>query len=287
MTRKEMLLAARDNAEIARDARWLLPSLNRLGYNEMTLLVEQIGEELDTIHDFVENGDETFTNSMDGEDGDEEEREFRFAFLELEAELEDIQGMFDEYGGWSSGASAFVNLMNKKESAILRGEYDNEDDDYTTCRAYDDCTVALIGKRYNFGVNGYDVYERDVWGLDNDSGEWASDKAKERLMKLTKKDMVDLIGDSVSIMLRFQAFYVRYQLMTQTFERIRGVNMETLNLIKDINAAYEDLAPELERNCRNGRHNYEYMYIYGNAANAAVKRFDSLLEKLPDRFWVE
>ena len=287
MKRKEMLLAARDNAEIARDARWLLPSLNRLGYNEMTLLVQQIGEDLDNIHYFVENGDETFTNSMDGEDGDEEEREFRFAFLELEAELEDIQGMFSEYSGWSSGASAFVDLMNKKESAILRGEYDNEDDDYTTCRAYDDCTVALIGKRYNFGVDGYDVYERDVFGLDSDSGEYASEQAKERLMKLTKKDMVDLIGTSVSIMLRFQAFYVRYQLMTQTFERIRGVNMETLNLMKDINAAYEDLAPELERNCRYGRHDYEYMYIYGTAANAAVRRFDSLLEKLPDRFWVE
>ena len=41
--------------------------------------------------------------------------------------------------------------------------------------------------------------------------------------------------------------------MTQTFERIRGVNMETLNLMKDINAAYEDPAPELERNCREER----------------------------------
>ena len=54
MTRKEMLLAARDNAEIARDTRRMLPSLNRLGYNEMTLLVEQIGEELDNIHYFVD-----------------------------------------------------------------------------------------------------------------------------------------------------------------------------------------------------------------------------------------
>ena len=42
MKRQEMLLAARDNAEIARDTRWMLPSLTRLGYNEMTLLMEQI-----------------------------------------------------------------------------------------------------------------------------------------------------------------------------------------------------------------------------------------------------
>ena len=282
MKRQEMLLAARDNAEIARDTRWMLPSLNRLGYNEMTLLVEQIGEELDNIHYFVENGDETFTNAMDSANSDGEEEQFRFTFLELESELEDIQEMFREYGGWNSGASAFVDLMNKKESAILRGEYDNEDDDYTTCRAYDDCTVALVGKRYNFGVNGYDVYERDVFGLGENSGEYAAEEAKKRLMRLTKKDMVDLIGESVSIMLRFQAFYVRYQLMTQTFERIRGMNLETLNLMKEINEQYEALAAELEDNRRHG-----IRYIYGTKASAAARRFDSLLEKLPDRFWVE
>ena len=172
--------------------------------------------------------------------------------------------------------------MNRKEAAILRGEYDNEDDDYTTCRAYDDCTVALVGKRYNFGVDGYDVYERDVFGLGENSGEYAAEEAKKRLMRLTKKDMVDLIGESVSIMLRFQAFYVRYQLMTQTFERIRGVNLETLNLMKEINEQYEALAAELEDNRRHG-----IRYIYGAKASAAARRFDSLLEKLPDRFWVE
>ena len=224
---------------------------------------------------------------MDSEDGDEEERQFRFAFLELEEEAEEIRGMFDDYGGWRSGASAFVNLMNRKEGRILRGEYDNEDDDYTTCRAYDDCTVALVGRRYNFGVNGYDVYERDVFGLGNDTAEYASEEAKKRLMHLTKKDMVDLIGESVSIMLRFQAFYVRYQLLRQTFEQIRGANLETLNLMREINAAYEDLAPELERNYRYGRRKYEAMFISGVAATAAERRFNSLLEKMPDRFWVE
>ena len=49
-TRRKTLLAARDNAEIVRDTRWMLPSLTRLGYNEMTLLMEQIEEELDNLH---------------------------------------------------------------------------------------------------------------------------------------------------------------------------------------------------------------------------------------------
>ena len=279
-TRAKTLLAARDNAEIARDTRWLLPSLTRLGYNEMTLLMEQIEEELDNLHYFVETGDETFSNAMNGED--DEETEFRMMFSELEAEAENIREMVGGYNAWGSPANEFVLLMNNKERAIQSGEYDNEDDDYTTCRAYDDCTVALIGKRYNFGVDGYDVYERDVFGLDDSGAEYASEAAKKRLMRLKKKDMVELVGQSVSIMLRFQTFYVRYQLLTQTFEQIRGANLETLNLMKEINAQYEVLAAELKENKRYGVHR-----IYGVKASAAAEQFDHLLEKLPDRFWVE
>ena len=279
-------MKTRNKAEIARDTRWKLPSLSRLGYNEMTLLMEQIQESLDAVHYFIDDGDETFMEAMEGDE--DAEREFRMAFSDLEAEAEEIQRIVSEYAEWNSLASSFADLMNDKERAVFQGDvdYDEDNEPYNSCRAYDDCTVALIGRKYNFGVNGYDVYERDVFGL-GDMSEYATEQAQKRLLRLKKKEIVELVGQSVSIMLRFQTFYVRYQLLTQTFEQIRGANLATLNLIKDINAAYEDLAPELERNCRNGRRNYEYMYIYGNAANAAVKRFDSLLEKLPDRFWVE
>ena len=54
-------MKTRSKAEIARDTRWKLPSLNRLGFNEMTLLMEQIQEDIDNIHYFIDNGDETFT----------------------------------------------------------------------------------------------------------------------------------------------------------------------------------------------------------------------------------
>ena len=127
----------------------------------------------------------------------------------------------------------------------------------------------------------------DVFGLDDSDAERAAEAAKKRLMRMTKKDMVELIGESVSIMLRFQEFYLRYELLTQTFEQIRGANLATLQLMKDIDAAYEDLAPELERNCRYGRHNPESMYIHGDRPKAAERRFDDLLKQLPDRFWVE
>ena len=283
-------MKTRSKAEIARDTRWKLPSLTRLGFNEMTLLMEQIQEDLDNIHYFIDSGDETFMEAMDGDE--DEEREFRMAFSELEAKAEEIQRIVSEYTAWNSLASSFADLMNNKERAVFQGDvdyddYDEDNEPYNSCRAYDDCTVALIGRKYNFGVDGYDTYERDVFRLDDNMSEYAAEQAQKRLLRLKKTEIVELVGQSVSIMLRFQTFYVRYTLLTQTFEQIRGANLATLNLIKDINAAYEDLAPELERNCRYGRHDPEYMFISGNRAQAAERRFDSLLKQLPDRFWVE
>ena len=278
-------MKTRSEAEIARDTRWKLPSLERFGFNEMTLELEKISESLDDLQYFVDDGDETFMEAMDGDE--DEEIEFRAMFSALEAEKEAISEMVYGYGYGS--ARGFVWLMNEKERKAFRGECDDDDDEgpYNACRAYDDCTVALVGRHNNLHTHGFDIYERDVFGLDDSDAERAAEAAKKRLMRMTKKDMVELIGESVSIMLRFQEFYLRYTLLTQTFEQIRGANLATLQLMKDIDAAYEDLAPELERNCRYGRHNPEYMYIHGDRPKAAERRFDELLKQLPDRFWVE
>ena len=250
-------MKTRSKVEIARDTRWKLPSLNRLGFNEMTLLMEQIQEDIDAVHYFIDNGDETFMEAMDGDE--DEEREFRMAFSELETEAEEIQRIVSEYTAWNSLASSFVDLMNDKERAVFQGDvdyddYDEDNEPYNSCRAYDDCTVALIGRKYNFGVDGYDTYERDVFSLGDDMSEYATEQAQKRLLRLKKAEIVELVGQSVSIMLRFQTFYVRYTLLTQTFEQIRGANLATLNLIKDINAAYENLAVSSQVKCTKTRH---------------------------------
>ena len=274
-------MRTRSAAEIARDTRYKLPSLNRLGYNEMTSLLDNIEETLYELRYFVEDGDETFTNAMDGDS--DAEIEFRVMFGELETEAEDIREMVSGYGDWNGPSSAFVHLMNDKERKAFWGECDDDDDEptYTSCRAYDDCTVALIGRKYNFGVDGYDPYERDTFGLrEEGERERASETAKKRLMRMTKGDMAELIGTSVSIMLRFQEFYLRYELLTQTFEQLRGANLSTLKLMKDIDAAYEALVPELA--------DYRlYGFFFTDKAKAAEQKFDGLLENLPDRFWVE
>ena len=265
-------MKARDNAALARDTRWKLPSLNRLGYGEMWRELEHIQNDLYEMRYFVEEGDETFTNAMNGDD--EEEWEFRMAFSELEGEAEDIREMFQS---WDK--KTFVLLMSQKE---LKELYD-ENPDYTTCRLYDDCTVALIGQGYNFGVNGFDVYEMDAFGLSNSEAKWAAEDAEKRLLRLTKEKLVRTVGQAVSIMLRFQAFYCHYILLTQTFEQIRGANLSVLKTIKEIDEAYEIIAKEMETNKRIG---FGYT-IYSDRARDAEARIDRLAEELPDRLWVE
>ena len=266
---------ARSKAEIARDTRWKLPSLNRLGFAEMWSEIEKIQSELYEMRYFVEDGDETFMNAMDGDS--EEEWEFRMAFSELEGEADEIAESFQN---WDNN---FVYLMTSKE----RAEMAENGIDYTSCRLYDDCTVALMsGKRkFNFGVMGYDTEESDFFGLDDGESEAAARQAEKRLLRLTKEKLVDTVGQAVSIMLKFYEFLLRYQLMTQTFEQIRGANLSILKLMKDIDAEYEIIAAEMAENKRIGLFNPRTMY--SKKAMNAERRFDSLIENLPDHCWVE
>ena len=262
----------RSKAEIAQAVRWKLPSLNRLGYREMWRELESIQDTLYEMHYFIEEGDETFMNAMDGEE--DEEREFRMMFSELEGEAEDIREMFSSFDN-----GVFPLLMTVSEQSEL---YEDEPE-YTTCRLYDDCTVALIGRGFNFGMNGFDVYEMDAFGLDDGSAEYAAKQAQKRLLRLTKEKLVDTVGQAVSIMLRFQEFFVHYQILTQTFEQIRGANLSTLQVMRDIDTTYEVMAADMADSKLFG---YGYRII-SDKGKAAERQFDRLLENLPDRLWVE
>lgn len=257
-------------AQIARDTRWKVPSMQILGYYEMWSELQKMREALDDIHWFVEQGDETFLNAVEYDD--EEENAFRVAFSELESHAESVNEMFEKY----ERNARFIHLMTQKEA----DDFDDADTaQYTTCRKFDDCTVALLGERYNYGMMGYDAFQEDFYVLDENDEANATDAAKKRLMRLGKRDMLDLMGQSLSIVLAFNDFRVSYTLMVQTFQLIRGENLETLNAMREINRMYDEVDKAIrykkERN------------FYEQGDKLLIARFDGLLESLPERMWVE
>lgn len=133
---------------------------------------------------------------------------------------------------------------------------------------YDDCTVALIGSRYK--VLGYDYVEEDYFALTSYDEGLAQTEAGKRLMRHTKADMLSTIGQCMGILLAFLDLRQQYDYLKATFDILRDENTSLLQTIREIDAAYN--AVTVDR---------------WHCSQEAIRRFDALLESLPDRVWVE
>ena len=135
-------------------------------------------------------------------------------------------------------------------------------------KMYDDCTVALIGNRYK--LIGYDYDEEDYVALASYDQELAQTEAGKRLMRKTKAEMISTIGQCVGVLVAFLDLRQQYDYLKATFDIVRDENTSLLKQIKEIEAAYEEADAA-------GWYSWRL----------EVKRFDQLLDYLPERTWIE
>lgn len=220
-------------AERARALRYKRPALASLGYEFISSQLEEICEACSDIHWFTDNDDKTLLNALDGDEG--AEYEFRMAFSELEGKAEQLND-------------------------VLR-DYDIRD-------YFDDCTVALIGNRY--GLVGYDAMEEDYYSLASYDSELAYTESGKRLMRRTKADMLSIIGQCMGIALAVIDLRQSYDNLKTTMDILRDKNTSLLQIIKEIDAAYEAV----------NEAGFERTWADEH------KRFDVLLKQLPDWAWM-
>lgn len=193
-------------------------------------------EELETISE--ECGDISYHYGdmdalVDAFDGDEEEAfEFRYAFTDLSANCDSLMEQL-----WG---------VDRQE--------------------YDDCTVALIGNRYN--MIGWDDVEEDYYSLTSYDAELANTDAGKRLMRHTKAEMIAIIGQSVGTLLAYLDLRQQYDYLKATMDVLRGNNRAILGQIKRIEELYEKVTVQYP-------------------ASEDVRAFDAVLELLPERMWIE
>lgn len=144
------------------------------------------------------------------------------------------------------------------------GEYDPEG----TARQYDDCTVALIGNRYD--LVGFDTLQEDYYSLTGYDTELAESEAGKRLMRHTKADMLSIIGQSVGILVAFLDVRQKYDYLQATLDVLRDENCSVLQVLRDINAAYERAEA-----------------VRFNDYYKEAQEFERLLWAVPERMWVE
>lgn len=90
-------------------------------------------------------------------------------------------------------------------------------------------------------------------------------------MRLTKKDMIATIGQSVGTLIAFLDLRQNYDYLKATFDILRDENTSMLKQIKAIEAAYEEACA----------------VDWWHRKREDIERFDRLLDALPDRAWIE
>ena len=228
-------------AEQCRAMMYKRSIVSKLNYTEIR---ESLDDMMAMCSDIqcAEQDDDTLINAFDG--NEDEAHEFILQFSDLEYDIENLQNQFDEMFGYSDDPE----------------------------RDFNDVTVALIGKW--FSLLGFDAYREDYFELSDDYFEnLGTEECQKRVMRKTKKEMLESIGLTMAFLLKFEDVEYRYRTMEATFNIFRDENIRMLKTIKEIDEKYKDLFDE---------HGKLDKYRYQQ-----IREFDKLVGELPDKYWVE
>lgn len=217
------------NAERARALRYKHGALATMGYDEIERELEEIDIACDDIR-WVES-DESVIEALDGDEDDD--LGYRMDFSELSGAVEQLQNQF---------------------CCIDR-------------QTFDDCTVALIGNR--FEMVGYDTVEADYFSLCSYDAELAVTESGKRLMRMTKADMLSTIGQCLGLLMAFYDIRQRFDYINAAMGVLLDHNLEILHTVRGIEGAYQAW-------------NDSGCWQFG----AEYNRLDHLANCLPEKFWV-
>ncbi len=188
------------------------------------------------IH-WYDNDEESLVNALDGDE--DEAYEFKMAFSDLDAELEQFQ-------------------------EDLNSEYISD---------YFDVFFPAVGARYLGGYLGFDQYEGDYYGLEPYEYSWAENEAAKKIMSLTKKEILETVGQCLKIAYQYMAIRYRYDCLDAAIEILRGENMERIKIIKGIEEQY--LIAEKSSEGFKWKHNKE------------IYKLDDMIQQVPQEYWIQ
>ena len=229
-------------AEQCRSLMYKRSMVNELNYFEINESLMDMTEVCSNIH-YAFDDDETLINAFDG--NEDQAHEFIMTFSDLDSEVERLYESFEE---------------------MYRYEDDPE-------RKFNDMTVSLIGEW--FKLLGFDSYRNDYFSFDNPiSEEVAADESRKRIMRKTKKEILDEIGLTMALIIRYIDIKSRFECMRATIDIFQNKNIAVLGVLKDINDKYRglfDKSGELD-----DRHK-----------GKEIREFDKIVGELPEKYWIE
>lgn len=219
-----------DKWEKARALRYKKAALDSLGWDQIYDQLQEIGEACCDVRWFIDDDGDNVLAAMDGDE--DEVYEFKMAFADLEAKCEQLNDILQE--------------------------------NYDIGKYFDDCTVALIGNRYN--LVGYDAMEEDYYSLARYDATLAEKESAKRVMRWTKSEMIEKIGQCMGITLAVIDLRSSYDYLKATMDIIRGENMSIIKIVKEIEEEYNKV---------------------DESGFYKSRDFDKLVSMLPERAWLE
>lgn len=229
-------------AEQCRNLMYKRAMVEELNLFEIQNCLMDMMEACSNIH-YAFDDDETLINAFDG--NEDEAHEFIMTFTDLDAEIERLYESFEEMYGY-------------------RGDPEKE---------FNDVTVALIGEW--FRILGFDSYREDYFGFESHYLEDIPvEESQKRIMRKTKKEMLDDIGKAMAFLIKYIDVKSRYEYMKAAVDIFRNENIAVLGVIKSVNDKYKELFD------KNGK-------LDRWVKEKQIREFDKIVEGLPEKYWVE
>ena len=158
------------------------------------------------------------------------------------------------------------DLENLSEQLTDIFGYGNEEN-------FNETAVGLVGKYYE--TLGFDSYREDYFEFDSEYMEEVGvQKSRERIMRKTKKQMLDDIGFTMALILQFTDLEYRYNSLEATVGIFKDENIKMLKLVKNIDDKYNEMFDKKGK-----------LDKYSKAKE--IREFDKMVKDLPDKYWVE
>lgn len=182
-----------------------------------------------------------------------------WAYDDDETLIDALDGNEDEAWEFKMMFTTLENEAQELQDCLTYWDTDNIEQEF------DDTSVALIGNRYK--LIGYDSYEEDYFSLTSYEANMGCSEASKRVMRKTKQEMLTSIGRTMGVILAFYNVELKYEYLKATIDILKERNNSILKQIKSIEIAYDEAQKE------------------GNYSKAD-RRYDKLLQGLPDQFWI-
>ncbi len=197
--------------EKARQLRYKKPIAKGLNLMDIQNSLDEMAEACDEVRYWTEQDDDILYAALDGDEDDA--YEFKMMFADLTAEIERFrEDLFDRY------------YTSYKDELVINH--------------FDDVMVGIGAGEHTGGYLGWDSYEGDYFGIEDTSDDWLESEAGKKLERLTKKELIETMGECLKVVMAYIGLQNRYDSIKAALDILRDENMSYLKEIKKIDELY-------------------------------------------------